>query len=104
MSKRRIAALSAVVAVSLATFLVVLLTLLSGDDDKSRPISETTATSPRSEPPTDTQSSDAGSKARIDEGLQRRHAVPAPKVTIPVTDDGGARLPSGLDLGDLNGR
>jgi peroxiredoxin len=104
MSKRRIAAVAALIAVALATLLVVLLTVVSGDDDnKSRPIAETAPSSPRSSPSGE-QSPDTGSTGAIDKRLQQHRSVPAPKVSVPVTDAGGAKLPANLDLGSLDGK
>jgi peroxiredoxin len=107
MSKRRIAALAAVIVVPLATLLVVLLTVLPGGDEHSRPITETKPTVPRSERSKE-QSSPEGSspeegKATIDERLGQRRPVPAPDVTVPIVDDGGATIPPSLNLGELHG-
>jgi peroxiredoxin len=99
------AALVAVVAVPLATLLVVLLTIGSGDDDKNPPITETSPRAPRSDRPTrpTRQPRETKDGEAIDQRLEQHRAAPAPDVSLPVADDGGAKLPPGLNLGDPHG-
>jgi cytochrome c biogenesis protein CcmG, thiol:disulfide interchange protein DsbE len=120
MSKRQIAALATVVLVPLAALAVVLVTLLSGDDNGGRPSTQAggppasdkgrdgTATTPA------TPGAPATPKRGLDKRLGQRQAVPAPDVRVPVVDKGSASGPLGsklapavsdgtLDLAELRG-
>jgi cytochrome c biogenesis protein CcmG/thiol:disulfide interchange protein DsbE len=98
-----------------ALLAVVLLTILSDDDNQARPINETgtsagTSTKHGEEPAPESSAAASTNKA-IDRQLARRRSVAAPDLSFPVLDKGNARSPLGekiapggdLSLGELRG-
>jgi cytochrome c biogenesis protein CcmG, thiol:disulfide interchange protein DsbE len=103
MSKRQIAALAALVLVPVALVAVVLLTVLGGDDEKNRPISETRTSTGAGSRQSDGAASTAPkprggvSGARddsIDRKLDQRQPAPVPEVALPVLDEGNPPAPA----------
>jgi cytochrome c biogenesis protein CcmG, thiol:disulfide interchange protein DsbE len=105
MSKRQIAAVAAVALVPVALLAVVLLTVLSDDDSKNRPITESRAPTGAgkrqsegggSSAPNPPGPTPAGTNDSIDRQLDQRRPAPVPKVAVPVLDEGSQPAPTKL--------
>jgi peroxiredoxin len=116
MSKRQIAALSAVTLVAVGVLVVVLISILSSDDGGSSPPATEAQTPARGQAGGQGGSTSTGraSPAHVDATLRKRKPAPAPDVRVPVLDRGatpgalnGKFTPAAsdgtLDLNELRG-